>query len=203
MLKFFIFLVAIFIYTGVYAQIESPNNTYQFGVKYNTTFVNADSWDVTPGRELVFYDTIVKPNHIRVSPFKREPHLALPFNVRYYHAVIKLDSIVNVYRFAVPISPVGFTFNGTYQASAGVEYGFQHQDYNYATQTYTVLYSVNAVWMPVNTAQTIKSIKDIETFGILVGFKKNLVQVGPFCNPNASDPKDRFGIWAVVAVNLN
>jgi hypothetical protein len=148
---------------------------------------------------LLFIGTIVSAQ----SPFKSEPKLSHPIIGRFDRAINpKTDSIVNVYRFAVGISPAGFTFGGTYQAAAGLEYGIQHQDYNFATQKYTVLWSANGVWIPINTATKIQSIKDIATFGALVGFQNNLIQVGPFYNPNAIG-KDRVGIWVVLGINLN
>jgi hypothetical protein len=140
------------------------------------------------------------------SPFKAEPKLSYPQTPDKFNrtAVNPLtDSIVNAFRFAVAVSPAGFTFNGTYQAAAGLEAGFSHQDYNYKTQLYTVLYSVNAVWIPINTSVPITSLKQISSFGALVGIKNNLIQLGPFCNPFAVNPKDRFGIWAVLGINFN
>lgn len=137
------------------------------------------------------------------SPFRSEPKLTRPYNNGFARALnTATDSIVNAWRFAVGVSPAGFTFGGTYQAAAGLEYGFQHQSYNYASQAYTVLWSANAVWIPINTGTKIQSIKDIATFGALVGFKNNLIQIGPFYNPNAIG-KDRFGAWVVLGINLN
>jgi hypothetical protein len=140
------------------------------------------------------------------SPFRAEPKLAPrePTNA-FARAVNPLtDSIVNAYRFGVGVSPAGFTLAGVYQASAALEYGLQHQDYNYATKTYTVLWSANVVWIPINTAAKIQSIKDISSFGALFGIKNNLIQLGPFINPNAPGTfKNKAGIWAVVGINLN
>lgn len=119
--------------------------------------------------------------------------------------VIATDSILNNWRFGVAVSPAGYTFGGVYQAAAGLEYGLQHQDYNYASQTYTVLWSANLVWIPIQANVTRPmSIKDIATFGALFGFKNNLVQIGPFINPNAPGAfKDKAGFWAVIGINLN
>lgn len=137
------------------------------------------------------------------SPFRAEKRLGRPMETTYNQAVNPLmDSLVNVWRFAVGVSPAGFTFGGNYQAAAGLEYGIQHQDYNYETQTYTVLWSANAVWIPINTGAPIRSIQDIASFGALVGIKNNLIQVGPFYNPNAPS-KDKLGIWLVLGINLN
>lgn len=151
------------------------------------------------------------------SPFKAQPLLELRGGSA-IHAMVSSalpsgsplpsatepDSIVNNLRFGVAVSPGGFTFAGVYQAAAGLEYGFQHQSYSYATQTYTVLWSVNAVWIPIQTAVKITSIKDIATFGALFGIKNNLVNLGPFYNPNAPGAfKDKAGIWLTTTINLN
>lgn len=131
------------------------------------------------------------------SPFQAQGPLAAP-------SVPKTDSVLNAYRFGVAVSPAGVTLAGVYQASAGVSFGIQHQDYNYATQVYSVLWSASVVWIPINTATKIQSIKDIATFGALVGFKNNLINVGPFYNPNAPGVfKDKFGFWFTTTINLN
>jgi hypothetical protein len=149
------------------------------------------------------------------SPFKAEPLLQFrPTSFRSMTATVtpsviplsttEPDSIVNAWRFSIPVSPGGFTFAGVYQASAGLAYGFQKQDYSYATQTYTVLWSASLVWIPINTATGLTSIKDIATFGALYGIKNNLVNVGPFYNPNAPGTfKDKSGIWLTTTINLN
>lgn len=147
------------------------------------------------------------------SPFKSEPKLGAA-NVRNVFArdlAPKTDSIVNAWRFSVPVSPVGYTLAGVYQASAGLSYGFQKQDYNYATQTYTVLWSLSGVVIPIQTGMAIKSIKDVANFGILVGgltqkigLPSNSINIGPFYNINAPGVfKDKFGFWLTGTVNLN
>ena len=124
------------------------------------------------------------------SPFQPLPRYQAAKKPMFAHSlgpsVTKTDSIYNAGRFGVDISPAGFTLAGVYQASAGVEYGFQHLDYNYSTQRTIVLWSASAVWVPINTATKINSIKDIATFGALVGIKNNLLKIGPFYNPNAT-----------------
>lgn len=140
------------------------------------------------------------------SPFRAQPKLAPKEPANTFARVVNpsTDSIVNAYRFGVGVSPAGFTLAGVYQASAALEYGLQHQDYNYATKTYTVLWSANAVWIPINTAAKIQAIKDIASFGALFGIKNNLIQIGPFVNPNAPGAfKDKAGVWAVIGINLN
>lgn len=152
------------------------------------------------------------------SPFKPEPKLA-PAKLSpdlYAHApdkgkykvtrygITSTDSILNVFRFGVVVSPVGYTFAGVYQASAGVEYGIQHQDYNYATQKYTVLWSANFVYVPISTAAQITSLQQFETVGALFGFDNNLIQLGPFYNPNTPGAfKSKAGAWIVLGINLN
>jgi hypothetical protein len=126
------------------------------------------------------------------------PTIAIPLSAT------EPDSIHNVWRFGVTISPVGYTLAGVYQASAGVEFGYQHQDYSYATQTNRVLWSANGVWIPINTSTPITSIQQLESLGALFGFDNNLIQVGPFVNPNAPGPfKNKAGFWAVLGINLN
>lgn len=148
------------------------------------------------------------------SLLRTEPKLLEPEGNQYAKSVNpKTDSILNVCRFGVAVSPTGLTFAGVYQASAGLELGIQHQDYNYATQVYSVLWSANLVWIPINTAAPIRSIKDLESFGALYGpnlYKllgiktNNVFQIGPFYNPNAVGTfKDKAGLWVVAAINLN
>jgi hypothetical protein len=152
------------------------------------------------------------------SPFKAEPKLALPQHaLRYdrYGTVNPLtDSIVNAWRFGVAVSPVGVTFAGVYQASAGVEFEYEHQDYNYATQTYRVLWSGGVAWIPINTSTPITGINQLESIGALFGFDNDLIKVGPFYNPNTPGPivngvqqpagfKDRVGAWMAIGINLN
>lgn len=157
---------------------------------------------------LLFFCTVAKSQSI----FKSQPLLATT-------AVPKADSMVNAFRFGVAVSPGGLTLSGVYQAAAGLELGIQHEDYNYATQVYTVLYSVNLVWIPVKTGQPIHSLSDLTSFGFLFGpnlkkllgiNSKNIFQIGPFYNTNTfyntpTPPafKDRFGFWVVGAINLN
>lgn len=143
------------------------------------------------------------------SPFKPEPKLGKPVEVvsgnrNIMRAVLNpMDSIVQVFRFAVNIAPAGFTFDGVYHAAAGTEFGLQTQSYNYASQKYTVLHSYNIAWMPLVTGQPIKSIKDFSTIGLTYGFDKNLIKVGPFYNPQGAKLKNQLGVWAILGINLN
>lgn len=151
------------------------------------------------------------------SPFKPQPKLGYPERAvtnavlpgAHIAGVTTTDSIVNNWRFGVSVSPAGFNLKGVYQAAAGLEFGINHQDYNYASQSYTTLWSANIVWIPINTAMPIKSIKDIATFGALYGIPKiklfgyNVVQIGPFYNPNAVGSfSDKAGFWVVTNISL-
>lgn len=131
------------------------------------------------------------------SPFKSQNVLAAP-------SVPKTDSIINAWRFSIPVSPAGITFAGIYQAAAGLAYGFQKQNYNFATQVYTVKWSASFVWIPIQTGVPINSIKDIATFGALFGIKNNIINLGPFYNINAPGKfKDKAGLWLTTTINLN
>lgn len=152
------------------------------------------------------------------NPFVREPKLALPQRaLRYdrYGTVNPLtDSIVNAVRFGVAVSPAGVTFAGVYQASASVEIEYEHEDYNYATQTYKILWSGGLAWIPINTSTPITGIQQLESIGALFGFDNDLIKVGPFYNPNTPGPivngvqqaaglKDKAGFWMAIGINLN
>jgi hypothetical protein len=148
------------------------------------------------------------------SPFQSQPvlqprnpnslSLSAPSAISPLPTLSEPDSIVNAYRFGVAVSPAGYTLAGVYQAAAGISYGIQHQSYSYATQTYTVLWSASLVWIPINTATPINSLKDISSFGALFGIKNNLFNLGPFVNPNTPGKfKDKVGIWATTSINLN
>lgn len=146
------------------------------------------------------------------SPFKTEPKIVANHpNVFARATVAQSDSIVNAWRFSVPVSPVGYTLAGVYQASAGLAYGFQKQDYNFTTQQYTVLWSLSGVVIPIQTGMPIRSIKDVANFGILVGgltqkigLPSNSINIGPFYNVNAPGTfRDKFGFWLTGTVNLN
>jgi hypothetical protein len=152
------------------------------------------------------------------SPFRAEPKLAYPVRADRFNkfgAVNPLtDSIVNAVRFGVTVSPAGVTFAGVYQASAGIEIEYEHQDYNYATKTYKVLWSGGIVWIPINTSVPITGINQLESVGALFGFDNDLIKIGPFINPNAPGPitngiqqparfKDKAGLWVAIGINLN
>lgn len=152
------------------------------------------------------------------SPFSAQPKLGARITSSrpgIFHAtLIQADSMVDAWRFSIPISPAGYTFAGVYQAAAGLAYGYQRQSYSYATQKYTVLWSASAVLIPIQTGIPIKSVKDVANFGLLFGIKNNVVNIGPFYNPYAPGPtvngvvqaakfKDRAGIWLTTTINLN
>ena len=146
------------------------------------------------------------------SPFKPEPKIVVNHPNAFARATVaQPDSIVNAWRFSVPVSPVGYTLAGVYQASAGLAYGFQKQDYNFTTQQYTVLWSLSGVVIPIQTGMPIRSIKDVANFGILVGgltqkigLPSNSINIGPFYNVNAPGTfRDKFGFWLTGTVNLN
>lgn len=154
------------------------------------------------------------------GPFRPQQPLGQPALKNPYARVINpiTDSIVNNWRFGVSVSPAGFTLSGVYQAAAGLEFGLNHQDYNYASKKYTTLWSANFVWIPIQTATPIKSVKDIATFGVLYGipaiklFDYNVIQIGPFYNTQGgpvvngvTQPgkfKDKAGVWVVANISL-
>jgi hypothetical protein len=149
------------------------------------------------------------------SPFKAEPLLqyralsvrsmalsTVPAAISPLPSVTQADSIVNAWRFTANISPGGYTFNGTYQVMAGAEFGWQHQSYSYATQTYTVIYSINAAWFPINSANGFTSLSGISSVAALFGFDNNLIQFGPMYNPNAP-ANQKWGVCAVIGITLN
>jgi hypothetical protein len=68
------------------------------------------------------------------SPFRPMPKPKSPTN-RFFRTLVPLvDSFENVWRFTANISPVGYSFNGTYQALAGAEYGYQHTQWDATAQ---------------------------------------------------------------------
>lgn len=171
----------------------------------------------------ILFSFVAIATQAQFSPFKPEPKFPAPSpfavgnKMSYAKAaggigVTATDSLLNAWRFGAAISPAGFTLSGVYQAAAGLEFGLNHQDYNYASQSYTTLWSANIVWIPINTAtpiKSIKSIKDIATFGALYGIPKiklfgyNVVQVGPFYNTaGVGKFSDRAGFWVVANINL-
>jgi hypothetical protein len=142
------------------------------------------------------------------SILKPEPKLERPPTANaflFYHASVlhPTDSIVKVWRFAVNISPVGFTGDGVYHAGAGTSLSYQVQDYNYASQKYTVLRSYNLVWIPLVTGRPITSVKDFAMIGATYGWNNNLMQVGPFFYPAGAKLRNQIGVMAIIGLNLN
>jgi hypothetical protein len=120
---------------------------------------------------------------------------------------IQSDSIVNAWRFTASVPGYVYTFGGKSGTVIAAEYGFQHQRYNYADSTLSVVWSINAAWVPVNTSLPI-TLANLQTFGVTFGFKNpipignSIIQVGPDYNPNA--PKGQhFGALATVGILLN
>jgi len=141
------------------------------------------------------------------SIFKREPKLKERLGLS-LGAAAQTDSVVKVWRFGVAVSPIGFTADGVYHGGAGTSIGYQVQDYNYATQTYTVKHSYNIVWVPLVTGQPITSINNFLMLGATYGFDNNLIQVGPFFYaPGLNIPGYKFtnifGLMAIIGINLN
>lgn len=141
------------------------------------------------------------------SPFKSEPKPAARLELR-LGATVQPDSIVNAWRFTANFAAYGYSFNGTSSALSGGEFGYEHQSYNYATQTLTVIWSVNAAWFPINSALPISGLQSFETLGLTFGFHNPFpvgnseIQIGPSFNPNA--PKNQqFGILATIGILLN
>jgi hypothetical protein len=144
------------------------------------------------------------------SPFSKEVlPTARPSNPYAHALVVQADSFVNAWRFTANVAAYCYTFGsgGTSGELTGAEFGYQHQQFNYATQTLSVVWSINAAWFPINTALPI-TLSNIQTFGLTFGFKNpvpvgnSIIQVGPDYNPNA--PKTQhFGVLATVGILLN
>lgn len=187
------------------------------------TWFQKDERSASPLKIVLFLlisAALAMPAHAQ-GPFRPQQPLAYPagFPANIHTRAINpiTDSIVNNWRFGVSVSPAGFTLAGVYQAGAGLEFGLNHQDYNYASKTYTTLWSANIVWIPINTATPIRSIKDIATFGALYGIPKiklfgyNVVQIGPFYDTQApvvngvqqaNKFSNKFGVWVVANISL-
>ena len=141
------------------------------------------------------------------SIWRKEPKLKQPLGLKLGATAIT-DSIVRLWRFGVAVSPIGFTADGVYHGGAGTSIGYQVQDYNYATQTYTVKHSYNIVWVPLVTGQPITSINNFLMLGVTYGFDNNLIQLGPFFYaPALNIPGYKFtnvlGLMAIIGINLN
>lgn len=137
------------------------------------------------------------------SPFRALPKVKAPVN-RLFRAVnAPADSFQNVWRFTANISPVGYTFSGLYQALAGAQYGYQHIQWDWTTQKWKVLWSVNGAWFPINTATGVHSLADLSTIAVLVGFDNNLIQLGPLYNFHPPSEKDKWGLCLTIGITLN
>lgn len=145
------------------------------------------------------------------SVFKGQPHLAKPTAAingnPYIRATVQTpaDSVVNAWRFGVVVPAYAVTPSNTFtnaQAMAGGEFGYKHQTYNYATQSYTTVWSINAAWFALNTATPPTSITGIQTFAVLGGYDNDLIQAGPMYNPQA--PKgQKVGLAISIGIALH
>lgn len=149
------------------------------------------------------------------SPFRPMPKVVTVQSAPAFRhsaaAVILADSFVNAWRFTANFSPGAYTINGTYQVLAGAEYGYQHQKWDYTTNKWKVVWSINGAWFPLNSAAFTDSLsqgnikltlKSLSTIGATFGFNNNLFQLGPMYNPNAP-PGKRWGLLFSFGITLN
>ena len=152
--------------------------------------------------------TIINFSTNAQSPFMREARPGLRYSNPYAHATAaEPDSFVNAFRFTANVAAYSYTFGGTSGSLTGAEFGYEHQRYNYADSTLSVVWSINAAWFPINTSLPI-TISNIQTFGLTFGFKNpfpignSVIQVGPDYNPNALK-NQHFGALATIGILLN
>jgi hypothetical protein len=147
------------------------------------------------------------------SFFSREPKLAYPASskgVSFYPysnpvklSVTTTDSIFNVIRPIVVPAAYSYGPAGS-SVSAGAGFMFQHQDYNYATQLYTVKWEAGIVGFGGLNAPPPNSLSAIATVAIMGGAPIQGIPflVGPSYIINA--PKGQhFGAEVSVSINFN
>ena len=143
------------------------------------------------------------------SPFKPEPKVVVPNNYYMHVTVAQPDSFVNVFRFTGNVAAYNYTFGSGGGSSnlSGAEYGWERQRFNYTTNAWDVLYSINVAWFPINTSAPV-SLANMQTFGATFGFKNpipvgnSVIQIGPDFNPHA--PKSQqFGVLATIGILFN
>lgn len=107
--------------------------------------------------------------------------------------VSSTDSIFNVIRPIANIAAYGEPGNFLL---AGIGAGYQHLDYNYASQIYTCKWSINLIgWAGGSIAPSNPS--SIASIGATLGLDNNLIQVGPAYNIGTKS------FFATISVGIN
>lgn len=143
------------------------------------------------------------------SPFKPEPRVVFKTSPFVRAAIVQPDSFYNAWRFSGNIAAYNYTFGsgGGSSALTGLEYGYEHQKWNYTTGGWDVLWSINGAWFLYNTALPL-TWANMQTVGATFGFKNPLpignsvIQIGPDFNPHA--PKNQqLGVLATIGILFN
>jgi hypothetical protein len=154
---------------------------------------------------LLFIGTVANAQ----SPFKPEPKVILKANPFAHATISQPDSFYNAWRFSANIAGYNYTFGngGGSSAVSALEYGYEHQKWNYVTGAWDVLWSINGAWIPINTSLPL-TWANMQTAAVTFGFKNpipvgnSVIQIGPDFNPHA--PKNQqFGLFATVGILLN
>lgn len=100
------------------------------------------------------------------------------------------DSVFNAWRFGFNVA--GYTLPDKLLIS-GIAFGFNHIDYNFASQKATTQWSLNFVmWATGATAPTNPS--SAESFGIDFGFLKDILHLGVLYNPGLGKAQVEGGV---------
>lgn len=133
----------------------------------------------------VMFFTAINAQH---SPFK--PIVVNKSYKAVYGATSATDSVFGAWRFGFNVA--GYTLPDKLLIS-GLAFGYNHIDYNYASQKATTQWSINFVlWATGATAPTNPS--SAESFGVDVGFLKNIVHIGYLYNPGLGKSQVEAGV---------
>ena len=144
------------------------------------------------------------------SPFKAEAKPEPRRNLSLGLGTIQPDSLFGAWRLSANIAAYNLQTSGGKVISSdlsGIEWGYEWQRYNYATQVLSVRYSANLAYFPINTSQPI-SWQNLATVGATFGFHNPIplgnseIQIGPDYNPTA--PKGlHWGGLASIGILFN